>query len=327
MTQLVELQAAMPKFAEAGIRLYAISYDEIGALQAFAESHDITFELLSDDGSKVIREFGILNHHVTEEQVPFHGIPFPGTYLVDEDGVVTAKSFHRSLAQRQSPEGLIDAALGELLLRPDEPTTAAEGDSGISFALTYHGGNGIIRGGTMRELVLSVDLPDGLHIYDEPVADGMVATTFTLAGPTGLRSLPVRKPPTETLDLPGVGPLQVWSGRVDFVMPVWATAEIASLLRDDNPDSVTIEVVVDYQACTDKACLLPQRERLSLEVAVGAYVGPALRGSGMRGADETTMDTMKWIGAMVTRGLETTSDPDAAIAYLEQGRQAASFDE
>ncbi|MEL6986062.1 MAG: redoxin domain-containing protein, partial [Actinomycetota bacterium] len=119
MTQLVELQAALPKFAEAGIRLYAISYDELGALEEFAAHHGITFDLLSDEGSRVIRDFGILNHHVTEEQVPYHGIPFPGTYLVDEAGVVTAKAFHRSLAQRESAEGLIDAALGEILLRSE----------------------------------------------------------------------------------------------------------------------------------------------------------------------------------------------------------------
>lgn len=321
MTQLVELQEALPKFAEAGIRLYAISYDEVGALEDFAEHHGITYELLADEGSRLIRELGILNHHVTEEQVPFHGIPFPGTYLIDEEGVVTAKAFNHSLAQRESPEALIDAALGELMLRSGEPTTQHSGDAGISFSMTYHGGAGVVRGGTMRQLVISVDLPDGLHIYDGPVPVGMMATSFTVVGPDGLRSLDVRKPPTETLDLPGVGPLEVWSGQVDFVIPIWATDEIASLLRADNPDSITIELDVSYQACDDQTCRLPQTERLSLDVPVGAYVGPDLPGGIMAGATTTTMDTTKWIGAMVRRGLAATPDPDAAVAYLEQARR------
>ena len=320
MTQLVELQAATPKFAEAGIEVYAISYDHLGALQDFAEHHDITYELLSDRGSKVIREFGILNHHIPEEQVPFYGIPFPGTYLVDEDGVVVAKAFHQSIAQRESAEGLIDAALGEILLRSEEPTTALADDSGIGFSLTYHGGAGVIRGGTMRNLVISVDLPDGLHIYDDPVPTGMVATSFTLVGPTGLRNAPVRKPPTEPLDLPGVGSLQVWSGRVEFVIPVWATDEIASLLRDDNPDSVTIELDIAYQACDDQACRLPQTKRLTLEVPVGAYVAPELPNTGMGGGEKTTMDSQKWIREMVIHDLANTPDRDAAIAYLERAR-------
>ena len=321
MTQLVELQDALPKFAEAGIRLYAISYDELGALEEFAEHHGITYDLLADEGSKVIREFGILNHHVTEEQVPYHGIPFPGTYLVDEAGIVSAKAFHRSLAQRESAEGLIDAALGEILLRSEEPTSAQADGDGIEFTLTYHGGGGVLRGGTMRRLVVGVDLPDGLHVYDDPVPEGMVATSVTLVGPDGLRSMPVEKPPTHPLELPGIGPLQVWNGHVDFVLPVWATDEIASLVRADNPDDVTIEVEISYQACDDQACRLPRTERLTIDVPVGSYVGPALRGGGMPGAETTSMHTTKWLGEMVKKGLEATPDPDAALAYLQQASE------
>lgn len=318
MTQLVELQAALPRFTEAGIKLYAISYDELGALEDFATHHGITYDLLADEGSTVIREFGILNHHVTEEQVPYHGIPFPGTYLVDEAGIVSAKSFHRSLAQRESAEGLIDAALGELLLRSEDPATSQTGGDGIEFSLTYHGGGGVLRGGAIRRLVLRVDLPDGLHIYDDPVPAGMVATTVTLVGPDGLRSLPVEKPPTHPLELPGIGQLNVWSGQVDLVVPVWATDDIASLVRADSPDQVTIEVDVAYQACDDEACRLPRSTRLAVDVPVAPYVGPALRGGGMPGAATTSMDTTKWLGAMVSRGMQATPDPDAAVAYLEQ---------
>jgi len=318
MTQLVELQAATQKFADAGIKLYAISYDELGALEDFARHHGITYDLLADEGSKVIRQFGILNHHVTEEQVPYHGIPFPGTYLVDEAGIISAKAFHRSLAQRESPDGLIDAALGELLLRSDEPTTEQADNSGIGFSLTYHGGEGVIRGGTIRRLVVRVDLPDGLHLYDEPVPAGMVATSFTLAGPDGMRSLPVEKPTTTPIELPGVGELHVWSGQVDFVIPVWATDEIASLVRDDRPDHVTIELDVAFQACDDQTCRLPQSTRLSLDVPVAAGVGPALAVGDFPGAKTTSMDTMKWLSAMISRGLESTSDPDAAVTYLQQ---------
>ena len=321
MSQLVELQEATSRLAEAGIKLYAISYDELGALEDFAAHHGITYDLLSDARSHVIREFGILNHHVTAEQVPFHGIPFPGTYLVDAKGNVAAKSFNAGLTQRIGADGLIDAALGEILLRPEEPSAGLTGDAGIEFSMAYHGGGGVIRSGALRTLVIRVDLPDGLHIYDQPVPDGMVATTFTLVAPEGMRHLPVEAPPTEPLELPGVGELRVWSGRVDFSMPVWATDEITSLVRDDAPEQVTIEVEVAYQACDDQACRLPRRERLALEVLVRRHVGPAL--DTMPGAEATGMDTNKWLGAMVARGLDAADDRDAAVAYL--ARTAASI--
>ncbi|MEM7274860.1 MAG: redoxin domain-containing protein [Actinomycetota bacterium] len=322
MTQLVELQEAMPKFTDAGIKLYAISYDELGALADFAANHDITYDLLADEGSAVIRSFGILNHHVTPDQIPYHGIPFPGTYLVDEAGIVTAKSFNRANGHRESAEALIDDALGEILLRPEDPTVDVDDDTGIRFSMTYHGGGGVIRGGGLRRLVIRAELPDGLHLYDDPVPDGMVATSITLLGPDGIRHLPVERPPTEPLELPGIGTLQVWSGRVDFVLPIWATDELSSLLRDDAPDQVTIEVELAYQACDDRACRLPRTERLTLEVAVDKAIGPALRNDVMAGAEKTTMDTTRWLGAMVERGLEATPDREAALAYLQRTAQS-----
>ena len=66
MTQLVELQQALPKFQAAGIKLYGVSYDEASALAEFARHHGITYPLLSDLGSKVIDRFGLRNHFVTK---------------------------------------------------------------------------------------------------------------------------------------------------------------------------------------------------------------------------------------------------------------------
>ena len=47
MTQLVELQNALPLFAEAGIKLYAISYDDVAALEAFSDARGITYDMLA----------------------------------------------------------------------------------------------------------------------------------------------------------------------------------------------------------------------------------------------------------------------------------------
>ena len=87
MTQLVELQGQLEEFESQDIRVYAISYDPQAALSAFAENHEVTYDLLSDYDSAVIKDFGILNTLIAEtdpEQHPatqrgFYGVPFPGT--------------------------------------------------------------------------------------------------------------------------------------------------------------------------------------------------------------------------------------------------------
>ena len=111
MTQLGELQRALPKFAAAGIKLYGISYDEVEGLAAYSDAYDIGFPLLSDADSEVIRRFGILNPLIEPGEALFYGIPVPGTYLVDENGLVVDKFFQRHVAERESPEHLIDSAL------------------------------------------------------------------------------------------------------------------------------------------------------------------------------------------------------------------------
>ena len=77
-------------------------------------------------------------------------------------------------------------------------------------------------------------------------------------------------------------------------MPIWATDDIASLVRSDNPDQVTIEVDVAYQACDDETCRLPRSTRLEVDVPVAPYVGPALGGGAMPGATTTSMDASRW---------------------------------
>jgi peroxiredoxin len=319
MTQLVELQEALPKFEAAGIKLYAVSYDDPEALADFADSHGITYPLLSDEGSKVIRSLGIQNHFVTKDQIPYHGIPFPGTYLVDESGNVVEKYFSRNLASRESAESVIDGALGEILLGQDEPTERG-GDEAIKISATYHGGGGNLKAGVIRQIVVRFELAAGLHIYDDPVPEGMVATRIEVTGPPGLIADEIRKPPTHALALPGLdAELQVWEGRVDFVIPVWADDRIASLLDAPEFDEIPIDVTIEYQACDDQACRIPQSERLTVHVPIAPYVGHLLAGR-MDGAIVTTMDTRKHMMRKIRRGL--LRSPIKGFRYMKESMAA-----
>ncbi len=82
----MELQEKMPAFEALGIRVLALSYDEPDALKDFQDAYGITFTLLSDPDSRVIRGYGILNTLIAEDDHPWFGIPFPGTYVTDSQG-------------------------------------------------------------------------------------------------------------------------------------------------------------------------------------------------------------------------------------------------
>ena len=247
-----------------------------------------------------LKRFGILNTEVSKDDAFLYGIPFPGVFVCDESGVVVAKFFHDTYKKRDSPETLIDAALGLIRIEDDAPQ-AEGGDDEIRITAAIRGGSGSIRQGIIRKLVVRFELPQGMHIYGEPVPEGLTATTVTVSGPPGLATLPGEFPPTETLHLDAMGvDLEVWGETVDIVVPFYATGELASETRPLDSDQVTLAVQVRYQACNDNECLLPRTETFSLDLPLDVIDVPSLgmhTGHGQRegGFDSTpAMRRLVW---------------------------------
>jgi hypothetical protein len=278
------LRDAYEKFKDENISLYAISYDDQETLTEFGEKQGISYPLLSDIDSAVIRQFGILNDQVTENDSLLYGIPYPGVYVTDEDGVVVAKFFHDSYKKRDSAELYLDAALGKLTLDVDAPQASSD-DEDIKLTVAVHGGKGTIRQGVIRNLVVRFELPEGLHIYGEPVPEGMIATDVQIDGPDGFRVMEAELPATEKLSLPEIAELNVWHGTVDLVYPFYATGELVSECRPLDVPSVDIDIKVRYQACTNRECLLPKTENFTLTLDLDVIDIPDIelhRGHGQR---------------------------------------------
>ncbi|MEM9464056.1 MAG: protein-disulfide reductase DsbD domain-containing protein [Actinomycetota bacterium] len=161
----------------------------------------------------------------------------------------------------------------------------------------------------MRRLVVRIDMPEGLHVYDQPVPDGMIATAIEVAGPEGVRFEPMTSPPTHPFSLPGIAePLHVWDGTVDFVIPFFANSAIVPTLRS-GASSITIEVSVRYQACDDQQCFLPQTRTIDLEVPIDFGVMPAFEGMPGRGATVIDMDSTAHMERLFVR--KAAERPDA----------------
>jgi hypothetical protein len=260
-------------------------------LREFSETQRIPYPLLSDVESRVIRDYGILNDRITEDDAFLYGIPYPGVYVTDESGVVVAKFFHDTYKKRDSPESLIDAALGRLTLADDAPSVVRE-DPEVRITAAVHGGRGTIRQGILRKLVVRFELSEGLHLYGRPVPEGMIPTTVEVTGPDGLVIEEPLYPETRPLQLPGLDvALPVWEGRFDVVVPFYADGRLASETRPLDQDHAKVEVKVRYQACDDEQCLLPKTEHLTLELPldvidvpnVGMHTGHGQREAGYDG--------------------------------------------
>jgi len=257
----VQLQQHLPELEAAGIALFAIMYDPQEALAAFAEEQGITYPLLSDPRSEAIERFGILNTLVRPDEA-VHGIPYPGSYVTDERGVVVEKIFHRRYQVRDDVESVLHRSFG-VALDPAGLPMAADESPGARVSATLGSSELVFH--RRATLFVRLEVDPGLHVYGAPVPEGYFATEVTVAGPEGLIVEPAVYPPTHPLRIDAIGEtFRVFEGDVEIAVPLIAN------IRD--VERVPIEVAVQYQACDDRQCFLPQRRTLRLEVPLGSLV-------------------------------------------------------
>lgn len=296
------MRNAFDKFEAAGIKVYAISYDDQEVLSEYAEKQEIPFPLLSDLDSEVIRRYGIFNEQIGPDDGFYYGIPYPGVFVTDEEGVVVAKFFHDTYKKRDSAEIIIDAALGRVQLAEEAPSVATDDDDDIRITAALQGGTGSLRQGIVRHVVVRFELSEGLHIYGEPTPEGMVPTTITVSGPPGLVIEDPIFPPAEPLTLKGTDiELQVWSHTVDVKIPIYPIGELVSEVRPLDQETVAVKIQVRYQACDDTTCLLPRTESLTLELPLEAVDVPAISVHTGHGQHEGNYDGTRHMKRLLKR--------------------------
>ena len=98
---MVQLQEGLAQIEATGTQVIGISYDSVEIVKKFSDSAGITFPLLSDDGSQTIRAYGIYDRD---------GIPHPGMFVLDGEGVIREKLFIDGYKKRPENADLIEAA-------------------------------------------------------------------------------------------------------------------------------------------------------------------------------------------------------------------------
>lgn len=262
----------MENFEAAGAKVYVLSYDEVDALADFKAAHEATFTMLSDPSSDVIRSFGILNTLIAEDEHPWYGIPYPGVYVTDVDGVIVEKFFENNYAVRPGPEQLLAAVKGEKVILETRTGENAE----VTVEVEFEGDS--LPLGITRQVVARFSVPKGMHLYDEPVPEGLVAASIELDEHLeGILAYTPVSPETRSVTLTvDDHTLEVYEGDVVIRLPVAQNGR--AIEKDDDGRWVSISGSVRWQACDTETCGLPQEQRFSFRVpaafTVMADMGP-----------------------------------------------------
>ena len=80
----------------------------------FSNQYDISYLLLSDPDARHIKAFGILNESYKPGHRA-HGVPHPGIFIIDQEGIVRAKFAEDGYRKRPSIDLVLEATRKMLL--------------------------------------------------------------------------------------------------------------------------------------------------------------------------------------------------------------------
>lgn len=122
------MQLTLPDIEALSAQLVTVSPNLPDKSLSTAQKQELTFEVLSDLGNKVARQFGLV-FTLTEELRPIYAsfgidipayngddtfeLPFPATYVIDTDGTITYAFVDADYTKRLEPAEIVEVLKGK----------------------------------------------------------------------------------------------------------------------------------------------------------------------------------------------------------------------
>jgi peroxiredoxin len=257
----VELQGRLESLTRQGIAVAAISYDPVPILADFSARRGITFPLLSDAGSSTIKKYGIFNTTVPETNRLAYGVPFPGTFMLNAQRVVTARFFEDAYQERNTVASIL-ARLGHAV---DVRATMV---SSPQLEVTSYVTDSTVAPGTRFSIVLDARPAHGIHVY-APGVVGYKPILLTVEPRQWMTTRNAQYPPSEDYFFrPLKEHVQTYQRPFRIVqdLVIDASSEAQAALK--TVTSLSIKGTLSYQACNDTVCFTPQVVPLTWTVSV-----------------------------------------------------------
>lgn len=241
----------MEGFRKRGLAVAAVSYDGLLVLKDFATRKRISFPLLSDPESKVIRAFGLLNEADYKPGSLEHGVPYPGTFVTDAAGVVRSKFFEKTYVERRTAASVLALA--------GATASAAAGDvRNDLFTLRLSASNAQAAPGQRVTLLLDFEMKPNMHAY-APGVQGYrplrlrleEQPLITMHDPVFPAAKPYHFAPLDET-------VPVFEGRFRMTQDVTLAGgrQFVEFLKSEDP-RLELAGTLEYQVCSDRLCHAP----------------------------------------------------------------------
>jgi hypothetical protein len=252
------LQGRLAELKAQGLGLAAITYDSVGVMADFSRRRGITFPLLSDPGSRTITAYGILNTTVEKESSNY-GIPFPGTFVINRQGLVTGRFFEKAYQERTTVSTV-------LLTLGKSGTVNANRISTDHLEANTYVTDDTVAPGSIFSVVFDVKPRPRMHVYAPGATDYRVISFNLEPNPLWVAG-PTQYPPSQVYFFQPLNervPVYEQPFRLVRTMHVDPSREARAALAKTS--TMTIKGTLDYQACDDMLCFTPKSIPVSYTV-------------------------------------------------------------
>lgn len=242
--------------------MFVISYDSVDVLAEAADELGLRITMLSDAESRFISSLGLLNESIAQqdeadgvEHSPDEvGAAHPGIFVLDEEGFVTERLFHRHYRIRPTGRTLLET----LDLGGTSKVGSGNTEGSDEVELESWASDEFYEPGQEINLHVLLRIGAGAHTYAPGVEPPLTPVGVDLRGPDELRvgshGLPepsVLTDPILDQDVP------VYTGTAEIVVPF--------AIMEDVGD-VALTVAVRFQVCTSDVCHPPRTLELAVPV-------------------------------------------------------------
>lgn len=291
----MELQSQLKEIRARGIGVAGISYDSPEVLAAFSRRYGIGFPLLSDTGSATIQAYGILNTVAAESPAMIRedptvasdfrkyvtvtspaaasiirGTPFPGTFILDAQGRVTARFFEEFYRERTTASSIM------LRLGGSATPVAAKKISTDHVDLLAYASDAVAAPGNRISLAVVVTPNPKIHVY-APGASGYRVVSLRIDPQPFVRAMPVQFPASETYFFEPLNErVPVYQKAFTLIQDLVLEASPEAELSLERLKTLTLTGSLEYQACDDKVCFNPRTVALTWTLAIKPNIAERL---------------------------------------------------
>ncbi|MBT5030903.1 MAG: hypothetical protein HOM55_01255 [Proteobacteria bacterium] len=214
--------------------------------------------MIADPESEVIESFGLRNPN-PEPGSRVDGMAFPGTYIVDENGVVQEKFFNMSHRQRLTVDSVLMSSYGA----GEAGGQRVEADIQPQFKMTAFLSEEEAQPGNQFLLVAEFDLYDKVHLYAE--GSDYRAVDLVLNDNPMLQEGELKLPEPEIMYLEVIDEsVPVYHGKV-------RVSRIMTLSPNIEGETLEISANLEYQTCDDEYCFEPSSLPLTFSLSISEH--------------------------------------------------------